>query len=237
LEDYLAQSRGSAQYALMSAASRIVRTFVPTWIKNWRVYQTARHLVKSYDSIYDETYYDVDVEGPALKSAGVMASSIVEHFRPTTVIDVGCGTGALLDAFKRLNCEVHGLEYSEAGRAYCKKRGIAVRKFNIEKDSLDDEQYDLAVSFEVAEHLPASMANRYVGLLCKLSPLVVMSAATRGQGGLDHINEQPHSYWIRKFDANRYSFDQDTSGKFSRTWKESGAKYWYYDNVMVFVRR
>jgi 2-polyprenyl-3-methyl-5-hydroxy-6-metoxy-1,4-benzoquinol methylase len=201
------------------------------------VYQTARHLIRPHDYIYDKIYYDNDVESEAFNSANVMARSMVQCFRPKTVIDIGCGTGALLAAFKGLNCEVKGLEYSEAGLAYCRKRNLSVRKFNIEKDSLGEEQYDLAVSFEVAEHLPAWSAKRYVKLLCKLSPLVVMSAATPGQGGRDHINEQPHSYWQRKFDVNGYSFDQDTSKKFSKAWRAAGAAFWYCDNVMVFLRR
>lgn len=216
----------------MSTASRLVKS-----IKMSRVYQTARHLIRPHDFIYEKIYYDNEIEGESLNGADVMARSMVESFRPKTVIDIGCGTGALLAAFKGLNCEVQGLEYAEAGLAYCRKRGLSVRKFNIERDRLGEEQYDLAVSFEVAEHLPVWSAKRYVGLLCKLSPIVVASAATPGQGGRDHINEQPHSYWKRKFDDNGYSFDQNTSEKFSQAWKAAGAAFWYCDNVMVFLRR
>ena len=216
----------------MSTASRLFK-----FVRRSRLYQTARHLIRSHDFTYDKIYYDNAVDGEALNSADVMARSMVECLRPKTVIDIGCGTGALLAAFKDLKCEVRGLEYSAAGLDYCRKRDLSVRKFNIEKDSLGEEQYDLAVSFEVAEHLPAWSANRYVGLLCKLSPIVVVSAATPGQGGHAHINEQPHSYWKRKFDDNGYSFEEDTSKKFSQAWKAAGAAFWYYDNVMVFSRR
>ena len=120
--------------------------------------------------------------------------------------------------------------------AYCKNRGLSVRKFDIGKHNVNDESYDLATSFEVAEHLPPWVANRYVKLLCKLSPVIVMSATTRGQVGTDGVNEQPHAYWIRKFESNHYSFDEISSQQFSRHWKISNVASFYYDNVMVFLR-
>lgn len=221
----------------MDAFSRLAKGFIPDAVKGSRLYKTVRHALLPHDDVYNQTYYDGDVEPFAAPSASVMAASIVDRFRPKTVIDVGCGTGALLAAFRKLNCEVRGFEHAEAGRAYCQKRGLSVRQFNIEKDTMDDEQYDLAVSFEVAEHLPAWTAKRYVGLLCRLSPLVIMSAATPGQGGIDHINEQPHSYWQKKFESENHYFDEATSRGFSMHWKSADVASFYYDNVMVFVRR
>src|SRR5260370_37770224 len=39
------------------------------------------------------------------------------------------------------------------------------------------------VSFEVAEHLPESLADNYVRVISQFSPVVIMSAATVGQEG------------------------------------------------------
>lgn len=190
----------------------------------------------THDTTYDQDYYDRQVEVTAVHSAPAMAKSIVGHFRPRTVIDVGCGTGALLEAFRNLKCEVRGLEYSEAGLAYCGRRKLAVRKFNIGTDKIDDKRYDIATSFEVAEHLAPRLADEFVDLLCKLSSVVVMSAATPGQGGRDHVNEQPHSYWIGKFAERRYFFDKQNADRFSSDWREAGTSEWYHNNVMIFIR-
>lgn len=174
------------------------------------------------------------MEGSALFAAPVMARSVYEWKHPKTVVDIGCGTGALLTAFRALGCETRGFEYAEAGLDYCRRRGLSVQKFNIEKDDPPDESFDTAVSFEVAEHLAPWCTDRYVKLLCTLSRSVVMSAATPGQDGLDHINEQPHSYWVDKLVKNGYYFDTLVSRRFAAEWKKAGIAAWYSDNVMVF---
>ena len=117
--------------------------------------------------------------------------------------------GGVLAAFRERSCGVHGLEYAEAGLEYCRRRGLPVRKFKIGSDAPGAERYDLAVSFEVAEHLPPWLADKFVDLLCALAPIVVMSAATPGQGGVDHVNEQPHSYWAEKFRSRSYDLDAE----------------------------
>ena len=120
--------------------------------------------------------------------------------------------------------------------AYCKNRGLSVRKFDIGKHNVNDESYHLATSFEVAEHFAAVGHQPIFKLLCKLSPVIVMSATTRGQVGTDNVNEQPHAYWIGKFESNHHSFDEISSQQFSRHWKISNVASFYYDNVMVFLR-
>ena len=152
------------------------------------------------------------------------------------MIDVGCGTGALLAAFRECGCTVNGLEYADPGIEYCRRRHLPVRKFNVEKDTLA-ERHDLVTSFEVAEHLPSWIADKFADLLCSLAPIVVMSAATPGQGGLDHVNEQPHSYWKDRFKRRGYTFDGDASADLADQWRSAGTADFYYKNVMVFVSK
>ncbi len=219
----------------MDAIYRLLRATIPDSIRHSGLLQRAAHAIFAQDQFYHHGYYN-DVERDAVKSASVMARSIVECFRPKTVIDVGCGTGALLKAFRDLNCEVLGLEYSQAGIDYCQKRGIPIGKFNIERDEVPNATHsDVVLSFEVAEHLPSRFANRYVNLLCRLAPVVVISAATPGEGGHGHINEQPHLYWIEKFTQNGYRFDSGTSQRLAVEWQAAGAANWYSDNVLVFT--
>jgi SAM-dependent methyltransferase len=215
---------------------KLLKIAIPAPIRRSRFRQLVDHVARDHNAVYDKGYYDADVEGAAAKAAPVMAETICRRFQPKTVIDVGCGTGALLAAFRECNCGVLGLEYADAGLDYCKRRGLPVRKFKIGSDKLDAERCDLALSFEVAEHLSPWLTDKFVDLLCALSPMVVMSAATPGQGGLDHINERPHSYWAEKFRRRSYDLDADSTNLLRSAWKQAGVASWYCENVMCFAR-
>jgi 2-polyprenyl-3-methyl-5-hydroxy-6-metoxy-1,4-benzoquinol methylase len=58
-----------------------------------------------------------------------------------------------------------------------------------------EKEFDLVVSLEVAEHLPASAADQFVNTLVKHGKKILFSAAIPGQGGQDHLNEQWPDYW------------------------------------------
>jgi 2-polyprenyl-3-methyl-5-hydroxy-6-metoxy-1,4-benzoquinol methylase len=128
------------------------------------------------------------------------------------------------------------LELSKAAIAICNRRGVPVRAFDLERDTFHGTTFDVAVSLEVAEHLPQASADGYVDLLTSLAPVVILSAAPPGQHGVDHVNEQPRSYWIAKFQARSYDFLEQLSRSWSQQWRDREVAGWYRDNVMIFRR-
>lgn len=190
----------------------------------------------SHQQTYDDKFYEF-VEESATWSRDAMADSIVRDLAPRNVLDIGCGTGTLLEAFRLRNVQVDGLEYSDAGIAVCRQRELLVNKFDIGRDRLTTRlrNRDVVISFEVAEHLPPELADRYVKLLTTASDTIVMSAATPGQGGTNHFNEQPNEYWIRKMAKRGYSIDWGLSMKWRTEWQGKTAT-WYHENVLVFRR-
>lgn len=73
---------------------------------------------------------------------------IVDMVRPnSTVIDLGCGNGALLARLKREKQVIEtGLEISESGVRICKERGLNVRYGAIdERLPFDDNVFDYAI--------------------------------------------------------------------------------------------
>ncbi len=190
----------------------------------------------SHQEIYDDRYYDF-IDRTASQSAAAMAESIVDCFSPKSVLDVGCGTGALLSAFKIRGIYISGLEYSDAGITRCRQKGVPVTKFDLENSVISLEPsngYDITMSFEVAEHLPEMLADKYVAAITKGSPILIFTAATPGQGGLDHVNEQPHSYWIAKITMRGYNFEKHLSFEFRERWQKRGVASWYANNLMIF---
>jgi SAM-dependent methyltransferase len=189
----------------------------------------------SHDDIYDEQYY-AKVDAWMVRSASVIAETVVREFAPRSVLDVGCGTGALLAKLHELGVDGQGLEYSAAALERCRERRLDVKRFDLEHDSGFETNVDVAISTEVAEHLPAEIADRFVDLLCGSAPIVIMTAATPGQGGTDHVNEQPHEYWIEKFVTRGMMLDLERSLRWRKEWKEAGLVWFYTDNVMIFRR-
>jgi len=222
-------------------ATRLYDALVPRYVRGWplvRRLQDSLLPLLPHNFIYDQEYFLSRVDPPAAKAAPVMAGSILAEFKPKHVVEVGCGTGALLSVLKTHGCSVRGLEYADAAIAICHERGLDVKKFDIESDaSGETKTFDVAISMEVAEHLPERVADRYVALLAGLSDVQVFTAAHPGQGGRDHVNEQPAAYWIEKFRRHGLSLDEPMTERWRATWVASGlVQNWYTDNLMVFRR-
>ena len=190
------------------------------------------------DDIYSPKYYQTLVEPYARRSVPQMAKSIVETFHPASAIDIGCGSGALLVALRKLGVRrLIGLDSSEAGLDIARARGLDVRKFDITTNRWSGkEQLDLAVSMETAEHLPKDAADRYVALLCSLAPVVIFTAAHPGQGGIGHLNEQPPEYWTELFRAHGFQLLEKTVADWQSAWTAAGFSNFSPRNLMVFQR-
>jgi SAM-dependent methyltransferase len=200
---------------------------------------TATH--RPHDDVYNADYYKAYDRLGVLHqhSCAVIAETVCERMAPACVLDLGCGTGELLAAFRDRGVTTYGLENSSAAIHRCAERGLRVDKLDLETSNWSPAigMHDVVVSTEVAEHLPATCADRYVCLMCAASRRwVVLTGATPGQGGTDHVNEQPHEYWIQKLAARGFSYHRDLSERWRADWKDKAICTWYYLNVMVFER-
>jgi SAM-dependent methyltransferase len=225
---------------LYSILRNVYHTIVPQSVRRMRglEFLTSRMKTRfgSHDEVYNQEYFAGNIEGPAAQVAPILAELVTNEFRPKRVIDVGCGTGAILEALSKLGCTCVGLEYADAGLQMCKARNLDARKFDLEKDVWASEggSFDVVVSTEVAEHLPERIADRYVDQLVSLGPRIVFTAATPGQGGADHVNEQPHEYWIAKFEARGLRYQADMAARWRTELKARQAAPWYSGNLMIF---
>jgi SAM-dependent methyltransferase len=76
--------------------------------------------------------------------------------RPT-LIDVGAGTGGMLDRIAPL-CDAWGVEYSPDGAAFCQSRGVRVLRGGLPNLPLASDRFDLALSMDVFEHVEDDVA-------------------------------------------------------------------------------
>ena len=72
------------------------------------------------------------------------------------VLDLGCGTGALLDyLIKQRGCSGYGVEIDDANVQTCVARGVSVVQFNLE-DGLalfGDASFDVVLQIDTLQHL------------------------------------------------------------------------------------
>jgi hypothetical protein len=134
-----------------------------------------------------------------------------------------------------MGVSVLGIENSRAGVALCREKGVPVRRLDVaRRASARVERFDVAASLEVAEHLPEASAGGYVDFLCRCAPVVILTAAQPGQGGVNHVNEQPPDYWIGKFAARGYVLDAERTAAWREAWRGAGVSAWYHSNLMIF---
>jgi len=113
---------------------------------------------------------------------------------------------------------------------------IAKEKFlshDLRKSLKIDRQFDLVISLEVAEHLPAECADDFVDSLVKLGPVVLFSAAVPMQGGISHLNEQWPDYWSKRFQAKGY-VTVDAIRK--KIWQKDISSI-YTQNMLIFAQK
>jgi SAM-dependent methyltransferase len=185
--------------------------------------------------IYSRSYYE-QVEEAEQASVLAIAIWIRLTLRPIRVVDVGCGPGHLIEALHRGGIDVLGLDYSAAARKFVSQKGLRFETFDLTtRGVVPSSPWDLAVCCEVAEHLDARHADTFVRNLTSASNIVFLTAAEVGQGGLNHVNEQPNSYWIAKFARLGFTLDGGLTESARAAFAGGGVVH-YLAKPMIFRR-
>lgn len=186
-------------------------------------------------------YYNKDFFTSAQVDAESSAKEIIpildRLFSPKSVIDIGCGTGSWLKVWKAITGahDILGVE-----GPYIPKEVIEIPVDKVILQDLKlplniDRKYDLAMSLEVAEHLPEDEADNFVEKLTSLSDIIFFSAAIIGQEGTYHINEQMPDYWALKFEKKGY-----VAVDYLRplVWgKDNKVQWWYQQNILLYIKK
>jgi len=181
---------------------------------------------------YDASFYSKLGDGMS-RSAEKILGFVYRLYRPASVIDVGCGRGAWLAAAESLgSTRLRGVDGDWIRQEDLFSRNIEFSPADLGAGVEIAETFDLCISVEVAEHLPASAAKNFVAQLCAASDLVLFSAAIELQGGVNHVNEQRQSYWIELFESNGYEVFDVIRPEF---WDDAEVEWWYRQNCFLFA--
>jgi hypothetical protein len=182
--------------------------------------------------MYDLSYYTAFRDG-SRKSAQVIVPLVVDWVAPASILDLGCGVGEWLSVFQEAGVpEIHGVD----GDHVCGEQlAISEREFTAHDLTTPypaGGRYDLAISLEVGEHLPAESSPCLVHSLADAAPLVLFSAAIPNQPGKSHINCQWAAYWADLFAEHGYVVIDSLR---LRLWNDSRVDWWYRQNIMIYA--
>jgi SAM-dependent methyltransferase len=181
---------------------------------------------------YDQHFYEGQ-QDPSRSSAQVVLPFVLGESGAKSVVDLGCGVGGWLAVAKELGvAEVTGVDGDYVDQNWLKIEPDEFVGRNLAQPVTLDRTFDLAMSLEVAEHLPPERADSFVADLCALAPVVFFGAAQPHQGGTNHINEQYLDYWVEKFAAQGYELIDCIRERF---W-EVDISYHYAQNSAIFAR-
>ena len=150
-----------------------------------------------------------------------------------SAVDVGCGVGNWLAVLREKGAsEIQGLDGSWVDQDLLAIPRSSFKQVDLSRSAIElPRRYDLAISLEVAEHLPPDRAEEFVTSLTALSDHVLFSAAIPFQGGINHLNEQWQHYWADLFAARGYGVHDFIR---PRIWNDSKIPFWYRQNAFLF---
>ena len=148
---------------------------------------------------------------------GQIADHIVSGIQPRHVLDAGCGIGLLVEALRGRGVDAEGIDLSshaiasvsEPMKPFCAHGSIA------------DEfpaRYDLIVSIEVVEHMPARDGERAVANMCRHADDVLFSSSPLDYREPSHVNVQPLEHWAELFARQGLYRDVDFDASFITPW-------------------
>lgn len=154
---------------------------------------------------------------------------------PDSLLDLGCGTGALVRRARERGIEAVGVD-------------VAVNTTNDPafvyadlRDTLDlGRRFDWVLCWEVGEHLPPRAAAGLVETCVRhMAPKgrILFTAARLGQRGPGHVNCQQPEWWAKLFASYGLTVAVDPSRALRRAWLACAPTCrWYGQNAQIFWR-
>jgi len=150
---------------------------------------------------------------------------------PESLIDFGCGTGAMVNLARTLGVRAVGLDIDP---------GPGMLKEDLGKYVDLNEQFAVGLCIEVAEHINGDRSDWLldtVGRHIQAGGHLIWTAATPGQGGVGHVNEMPPVHWRDRLYKRNFEFDRNDTILLTAVWNwTTGPQHHLPANVMVFHR-
>jgi SAM-dependent methyltransferase len=182
---------------------------------------------------FDTAYFSWQGDS-AERSARAVVPLVVERLGPSSVVDVGCGSGGWLKVFRE-----HGVrEVVGVDGPYVQPEALRVEPAEfVGRDLAEpfrlDREFDLAISLEAAHYVPEERAAALVDSIAALAPAVLFGAAIPHQPGGPGRNRQWPAWWAELF--ARHGFRAEDWLR-PLVWQHESVDWWYAQNTILYLR-
>ena len=189
------------------------------------------------DAVYNDKFFSENIYLDEVKGSSVIvAKCIINRFSPNSVVDVGCGPALFLRELEKEGVNVLGIDGSVNAIKHSKIDPSKILLMDVTEKFDLGKKFDLVICFEVAEHIPTKYSDTLVDNLINLADTILFTAAPKGQGGTDHINEQPREYWINLFSKRSFSYQDKEIIELKRQLQKENCAFWVYENLFLFKK-
>jgi len=150
---------------------------------------------------------------------------------PSTFLDVGCGTGAMVELARRLGIDAVGVDL------IAKPPDV---RHNLATPLMLGKKFQFVTSLEVAEHIESTHAGVFLNNISEHMEdrgILIFSAAPPGQEGEGHVHTKLASYWRTMLHNRRVYWDEHLTRKLALMWTlVPSPQMWIPANVQVFEK-
>lgn len=116
--------------------------------------EAARHSTVSYYDEYSRSYDGERREGYYSLINDLEFEKIEPLARGRKTLEIGCGTGLILERVHPIAQEAVGVDISSGMLSECRRKGLSVREASATKLPFEDDSFDLTYSFKALAHVP-----------------------------------------------------------------------------------
>lgn len=151
---------------------------------------------------------------------------LIARYGITSMLDVGCGPGGMVDAGKRRGLLVQGID----GDPFMERDRVLIHDYTT-RGLLFDRPVDLIWCTEFVEHVEQQYEENYL-LTFDAGRVLFLTAAPPGFPGWHHVNCQPETYWIARLSTRGWALDHEATA-----WvRQNGGHVFTTRQGLVFVR-
>lgn len=165
----------------------------------------------------------------------ILGMCIATTFRPPrTLLDIGSGTGALVNIMRKIGVEAQGVDLlPRHGQPH-------LIQYDLSEPLYLSSQFDMVTCIETAEHILPSAAETLCDSIARHvagGGLLIFTAAMPGQVGDGHENCQPAEYWRIRFTNRGLVYQRDMTWRLALAWTIANHPLHHVEaNLQVFMR-